>query len=159
MEGLSEYLVTSYIAATSRQVTKAMALALSQKARPGASCQASFVSRVQANQRASRAAQETAAAEMRRVRATRRAAALRVALAALTGGGAAAGSADDGDADALVARLLRDGEAAQPAWLPTERARMMRARQWTCLLARDDTGALLGWCAFLGVDLPLIDWL
>ena len=33
VEGLNEYLVTSYVAATSRQVTKAMALALSQKAR------------------------------------------------------------------------------------------------------------------------------
>ena len=92
---------------------------------------------------------------MRRVRATRRAAALRVALAAVrerAAGGAASASggsdADDAaaaDPDALVERLLRDGEAAQPAWPPSERARLMRARQWTCLLARDDAGTLLGW--------------
>ena len=153
MEGLSEYLVTSYVAATSRQVTKAMALALSQKARPGAARSPLAVLPPRLTGRSPAASQETAAAEMRRVRATRRAAALRVALAALTGGGEAAGSAEEGDADALVARLLRDGEAAQPAWLPTERARMMRARQWTCLLARDDIGALLGWYAS---DLRLI---
>jgi hypothetical protein len=148
VEGLNEYLVTSYLAATSRQVTKAMALALSQKARAPAACACArshtYRLRRGASRRLATAAQEAAGAEMRRVRATRRAAALRVALAAVRE--RSAGGADSADPDALVERLLRDGEAAQPSWPPSERARLMRARQWTCLLARDQAGALLGWC-------------
>ena len=91
------------------------------------------------------------------MRAARRGAALRVALAAVrerAAGGASATTSgsnsvvdDDAaiDPEALVERLMRDGEAAQPSWPPSERARLMRARQWTCLLARNDAGALLGW--------------
>jgi hypothetical protein len=158
VEGLNEYLVTSYLAATSRQVTKAMALALSQKARPTSpltrSRFAKYRLRRSGSRRLAAAAQEAAGAEMRRVRAARRGAALRVALAAVrehaAGGAAASAGADDAaDPDALVERLLRDGEAAQPSWPPSERARLMRARQWTCLLARDAEGALLGWCGLL----------
>jgi len=91
---------------------------------------------------------------MRRVRATRRSAALRAALAALSARGAE-GEAEG--ADALLARLLREGEAQQPAWPPSERARLTRARQWSCLLARDDAGALLGWCALLSFALFLCE--
>ena len=145
MEGLNEYLVTSFVAATSRQVTKAMALALSQKVCPETAAIIAHPARCWPDDTLV-PVQETAAGEMRRVRATRRAAALRVALATMTERGAAGGGAADGDADALVERLMRDGEAAQPSWPPLERARLMRTRQWTCLLARDDAGALLGWC-------------
>ena len=136
MEGLNEYLVTSYVTATARQVTKAMALALSQKARPDGR-----PSPAKADARARAPPQEGAAAEMRRARAARRAAAVRVA----------AGAAGEGDADALVERLMRDNDAAQPLWPPSERARLMRARQWTCLLARDAAGVLVGWCAPLAL--------
>ena len=68
---------------------------------------------------------------MRQARAALRAAALRTAIAALQ----RAGTAPEADAAAaLQERLLREAESA-PLWPPAERARLLRTRQWICLLA------------------------
>jgi hypothetical protein len=87
--------------------------------------------------------QEEAAAEMRRARAARRADALADALAELRGGGAP----PDTDTVAAVQARVRASDT-EPLWPPVEAARMLRARQWACILAQNTAdAALAGWYA------------
>ena len=91
---------------------------------------------------------------MRRARATRRQVALRAALVEAR---AAASSADaDVDAsslDAALQRRLREADA-QPLWPPAEAARLLRARQWVCLLANDTASGALAGCMVLSWRVP-----
>jgi hypothetical protein len=90
-----------------------------------------------------RVAQEEAAAEMRRVRAAHRADALATALYELRSGSAA----PDAAVVAAVQARVRASDT-EPLWPPLEASRLLRARQWACLLAQNTADASLsGWYA------------
>jgi hypothetical protein len=128
------------MASMAREVTKAMALSLSRKARSLRSARFACIASVLMPLIAP---QEEAATAMRRARAAQRAAALRAELVALRA--EAAGGGASGDAATAMQRALRNAEPA-PLWPPAERARLLRARQWACILASSPDTPLAGWC-------------